>query len=756
MKRFFFLCIFIACTGFSYGLSAQTILCENHLSEKSVEIDFSNPKYIIQDSTLPPIYNSQQVFSWVNVLDEEFGIVDSVGMPCLPKITFSINLPNNAVDIDFVISDSSVDIVSLKKQIIPYQSDFSAEDTHTYYPVSFDQIFYGTNSYFVNQRVLLSNTYKIRDKLGISVTLFPYMYNPGRDELRVLKRIKMYVKYRLDGSASNAPASSVFEDYFASFFKNYTPVTSNLEPPRYLIVTPTEFNNHLQSFVDYKQSLGFNVDVIPIEPAVMSSATVKSVIQTRYNDERTRPDFVLLIGNSFKLPPAAGNPAGTDENDPVTDFPYVQLEGGTNDFEADAFIGRWPINAPTELQNIIRKTIYMEMNMQQLDKRALFISGADNSWWPKSAIMEECFEVAHEYAIDETFEPEGYTCEHRYQPYLQTVETWMAWNPLIFAYSGHGSITSMGPVYNNSNIVANTISGFNNKTYPMVFSFACKTGNFATTSNIGIEWIKGEKGGMTFLGSSVNTLNTSDVVIEKKIFGEAFFDANKRSIGKVIALGMRRYREYFWTTSEHAKRYSKSYNLLGDPSFLVRGTSCPPQYVINEDYIVVNSQKEYHASESIEIGDVFIDGNEELMLSAGDEIVFTDGFEASTGAEVEARIEDCSNNRTYEMINAGHTLDDGDMELFVPMEKQNSSLFRLYPNPTSNEITMEFIVNNIGSAQMVIYSMHGTKVYFRDFPVTAPGLQTITVPMSKVIPSGSYLVTLSVDNHIFSKKVIIR
>ena len=560
---------------------------------------------------------------------------------------------------------------------------------------------------------------------------------------------------------NGVPASSVFEDYYLSFFKNYSPVTSNLEPPRYLIVTPECFYNDVQPFADYKESIGYEVDVIPIEPEDMSSDFVKSIIYTRYQSVKYRPDYVLLIGDSTLLPPAQGYASGTNENNPITDLPYVLLEG--NDLEQDAFIGRWPIIYSDELHNIIRKTIYMEMNMQQLDKRALFVSG-DHDYWLGLVVsfMRWTFETAQEYAIEETFEPEGYTCEMRYQPYLQTVRNWMAWNPLVFAYSGHGSFTSMGPLscYDSepsSYIVENTLDEFNNDIFPMVFSFACKTGNYAHPSynNIGELWLRNLKGGVTFYGSSVSTLNTSDIVMEKKIFGEAFFDANKPSIGKVIALGKRRFRNHFLITNAQAERFSKSYNLMGDPSFLIRGLNCPPQYIINEDNIVRTNQKEYHAAERIEIGDVLIDGTSELGLSAGDEIVFVDGFETSSGAEVEARIESCG-SRDQEMLYDSSIVDYNDTELLSSMAEPEPSSFSLYPNPANNEVTIQFNAGSISIAKVVIYNMQGTTVYEKEVPIASVGIQSVFIPLEDHIPTGNYIVSLFVDNQRFSKKLIIQ
>lgn len=759
MKRLLLICIIEICVSLLIDAGAQTIHCVNRPNDGEVTIYFKNPAYKIRDTVFPQIYNQAETFSWIKVNDEEFGIIDSVGMPCLPQITFDINLPENAIDITFRLVDSTLNIVHVNREIMPYQEDFCAEDTHTFFPFSINNTFYSSNDSFCPQRAVLSNPYRIRDKLGVSVTLFPYKYSPENSEINVLEELTLLIRYSLDGETEDSSVSTVFEDYYKSFFKNYIPSATSSAPPRYLIITPKIFSDDLEPFVKYKQSIGYEVEKIFIDSEDMSSEMVKSVIQARYDNIKYRPDYVLLVGDSVDLPPYQGDATGRDEDNPVTDLPYAQLDG--DDLEVDVFIGRWPVSSNQELHNIIRKTVYMEMNTQQLAKRALFISGDDNSWWLIGDYMRYCFEVAHEYAIEETFEPEGYSCELRYQPYLNTVRDWMAWNPLIFAYSGHGSFTSMGRLYNKDYITDVFFSQCQNNTFPMVFSFACKTGNFAFYDSnrsrcIAESWIREELGGVTFLGSSVSTLTNSDIIIEKKIFGEAFFDANKRSIGKVIALGKRRYREYWSTTNSHAERFTKSYNLMGDPSLLVRGLACPSQFVINSDNIIVTDNKEYHAADRIVIGDgISLGTDSEMLLSAGIEVVFEDGFETTSNAEVEAWIENCS-TRTRDMANVIPTgKSDGEKHLDETNDITISS-FQLYPNPTSDDVIIEFSACDYGKAQMTICNLQGKIVYEKSIPITIVGKQSIPISLLNVVPYGEYVVTLLVDGQVYSKTIIIR
>lgn len=744
--------------------NAQIIICQNHYDNDYVEIEFTLPNFVLQDTILPSIYETNEKFQWIHVLNEEFGIVDSAGMPMLPKFTFNINLPSNAYDITLHLSDSNVGKINLNHRIMPYQRDFGTSDEDIEPNgifFSYNEFFYSSPDCFPRGKIHSSSTYQIREKKGVGITVFPFKYTPELSELEVTYKAKLIISYRRNGIITNTHSSAVFEDVYQDVFKNYEPPTKINSGANYLIISPPKYRRHLEPFVNYKQSIGFTIDVETTNGN--TSELIKKIIQSRYDDISLRPDYILLVGDANDIPPAEGNSSGNDVDSPVTDFPYVQLEG--DDFMPDAFIGRWPVSNDTELKNIIRKTIYMEMNMQQLEKNALFIAGDDDSWWPKCAIMRQYFESAHEYAIEETFEPEGYSCEMRYQPYLNTVINKMAWNPVLLAYSGHGSFTSMGPLYNeddNVSFITQDVLGtlFENEVFPMVFSFACKTGNYAYTENINIaeSWIRATKGGVSYLGSSVSTLNTSDKVIEKKIFGEAFFDTGKRSLAKVIALGMRRYRDFFWTTSGHSERYTKSYNLLGDPSFLVRGLACPPMLSIRGDNIVRKDRMEYSADLMIEIGNgVQIGHGAELYLTAGKEIVLQDGFEVF-GGELDTWIEGCKTDGTVLLVNSSDSYSDK-VEVRdnngVSVEKnQEYSIFRVYPSPAFTELTIDFVAECSGMAELKIFSMQGLCMRAYNIPVISVGKQKTTVSSISNLPSGIYRVVLSLENQTFSKTFI--
>ena len=54
------------------------------------------------------------------------------------------------------------------------------------------------------------------------------------------------------------------------------------------------------------------------------------------------------------------------------------------------------------------------------------------------------------------------------------------------------------------------------------------------------------------------------------------------------------------------------------------------------------------------------------------------------------------------------------------------------------------------------YNMQGIEVYEKNIPITTIGTQSINIPLSNIIPSGNYIVNLSVDDQVYKKTIIIR
>jgi len=333
---------------------------------------------------------------------------------------------------------------------------------------------------------------------------------------------------------------------------------------RYLMITPPEFDSVLSYFANYKRDIGFDVRVVTTDITGKTASSIKNYIQNQYNNVATRPVYVLLVGDTDKIPAYEGDASGKVEKNPISDLGYALLEG--NDLFADVFLGRFSVENEKQLQNIIDKTIFMETNMEHFAKKAVFIAGDEKKGAWNRLYMKNTFKAGHDVVIRNNFIPMGFDCKKLYQPAKEEVLKALNDNPVFYIYAGHGTPTSFAG--KSFELERKDISSATNTVFPIVFAFACKTGNFAQKS-IGKHFIREkEKGAVAYFGSSVNSRTNADPIIEKKIFGAAA-SKDVKCLSAMINLGMKRFAKAAGVSKKRKEIFMKSYNLLGDPSLML-------------------------------------------------------------------------------------------------------------------------------------------------------------------------------------------
>jgi hypothetical protein len=385
------LLLLISLTGFTQKNSSSIVSVSQ--SRNSITVSFNLPEYSISDTSVLKPYGISEAFKYIDI--EQLGIIDDVGYPQLPQLTVDLSIPQGASNFRVTASNTVAQTVLINRKIYPAQEDlkFNAD-------FQIDSKYYSSNGSQYNFTSQLSEPYVVFGADGISFSIFPFTYNPQLNRIVVLKQATFTITYSTSQQRSikSEYTSNVKESYLSNVFENYeaTQVRSDLGG-RYLIITAPGYENTITYFANYKRNIGYEVNAVTTNTTGTGSSSIKSYIQAQYDNTATRPDFVLLVGDHDAIP-ASGGSISYDINDPITDLHYSLLAG--DDYFADVFLGRFSVSSSPELQNIINKTIYMELNMHRFSKKAKFLAGeGDNNW------MENQLENGHDYAIDYTFNP---------------------------------------------------------------------------------------------------------------------------------------------------------------------------------------------------------------------------------------------------------------------------------------------------------------------------------------------------------------
>jgi hypothetical protein len=525
-------------------------------TSQGYHIDFALPGYQFEQVTA-----EGKEYLQINI--PEYGFIPDAGLPALPIISFNLFISSTENQPGLDIKNITTSDVLLKNKIYPFQMPWEKTNSIEERPFTINNVYYNSSGNLEQPFVQISEPFIIAGVKGVTITIYPFRYNPKEDKLYITSRgsVDILINNPVSPIADKSP---VFNQYLNKVFVNYESTSSRLTS-KYLIITDPSFEAGMQPFVTHKISKGFEVDMFNTTVTGNTTTAIKNFIQTRYNDPLTKPEYILLVGDVAQIPAWTGTGEGT----PKTDVNYVQLEGG--DYFADAFLGRFSIANATELQNAINKSIYMENMIGTLTKKNIYMASEDNY---------QVSEGTHNYVISTYFEPAGYTnlklYSHTYNATTQQLINALNDNQIFAIYSGHGSETSWadGPVLSQQQV-----RDLTNTWYPHVYSFACVTGSYQISECFGETWLRTDNGASTFYGSSVNSYWDEDDILERRLIKAMFEDGLTRVTPMFDMAKIYLVNYYGGTIGQGTTtlRYVEMYNLMGDPSMPVveMGPPCP-------------------------------------------------------------------------------------------------------------------------------------------------------------------------------------
>ena len=518
-----------------------------------------------------PQYEMTNVFeeghSYLNLNIPSYGKTFEPGLPELPLISFNMFIPLSGESPQVEIINTSKSEMLLDEKIYPKQEPWPKLSPLPERPFKINNVYYNSNGKEYPD-ITISKPFIISGVKGVIVTIHPFNYNPKKNILKIMNS----ASFRILLNSPLLPVSDVskvFDKYFDRIFVNYESVKPK-SSMRYLIITAPAFETALNSFAEHKNNAGFSVDMFTTSTTGSTKEQIKDFIQQRYDNQTTKPDFILLVGDVNQIPSWNGSGDGS----PNTDLNYSLLEG--NDYFADVFVGRFSVSNASELQHIIDKSTFMENYIGTLDKKNVFMASTDN--WQIS-------EGTHNYVIDNYFDPAGYDnlklYTHTYNATTQQLIDALNDNKQFAIYSGHGYEYGWadGPPLSQSDV-----NSLVNTWYPFVFSFACLTGSYQESECFGETWIRTEHGGSAFYGSSVTSYWDEDDILERKIF-QSMFEDDLTRITPMFNQGKIYLVDYYGGINGTTLRYLEMYNLMGDPSLPLKmqipPDNTPPDPVVN-------------------------------------------------------------------------------------------------------------------------------------------------------------------------------
>lgn len=514
--------------------------------------------------TTLPVTTERGAFAAVEM--EEEGFTSVIGAPRLPILRRLIDLPLGAECI-VRVEDPIFREVVLDAPVLPLQPPrpkSGPEPAFAYDAAAYARSGYGDGALARVEEIGMARAHRLAE-----IVVEPVDYDPARNTILILESATI----RIDFAGADEAATEAHRDRYGVdlFDRAVARAALNGVGERYLpsgeigylvISTPALYGDaNLANLLAWKTQKGLHVTHVSTDVTGATKELIKAYIQNAFDTWDIPPTFVLLVGDTPAMPHWTGQGVGT----PPTDLNYALLAG--TDYLPDLAIGRFSVTNPSELQNIVAKTLSFEQvgwtGNDDWEKHATFMASEDNY---------TVSEGTHNYVISTYLQPLGYAYDklysHTYNATTQQVRDALNAGRSQATYSGHGADTywADGPPFYQTDV-----RNLTNTVYPFVQSYACITGNFPITECFSETWIRAPRAGVACMASSVNSYWTEDDILEKRVY-EGFYNDQYPShlvdqtwIGGMMLYGKLRYYEHFGNTTT-TRRYLEMYNLMGDPS----------------------------------------------------------------------------------------------------------------------------------------------------------------------------------------------
>ena len=517
------------------------------------------------------------------VIDAPFaGRIMEKGAPDLVKLATSIIIPDKGKMKVNVIDSNYVEIDHVR--IAPSKGNLLRTQDPDKIPYTYGKA-YKKDAFYPSTLAEVTDAYIIRDFRGQAVVAYPFQYNPVRNILRVYTDItvKVYKNGNKKGKNEFDRGKDLkynelqrdFKEVYSRQFLNYDYMEKNtsssvssamytsLNDPigNMLIVCYSSFMDEMADFVTWKESIGYNVDLVNYT-TIGSSSALKTYVANYYNSNGLT--YLLLVGDHAQVPTSSTSAGDSDNN-------YGYIVG--SDHYLDIFVGRFSAETEAHVTTQVDRTIYYE---RDLSSSATWFRKAVGMGSSEGPGHDNEYDYQHINNILTDLSGYGYTTytNHQSGGTAANLASLVNAGTGTMFYCGHGSITAWtcGWTFSTTNVDALT----NEDELPFIFSVACVVGNFKNYTCFCESWLRATNGGtptgaVAHCGSTINQSWEPPMDAQDEM-ADILVAAGKRTFGGVFVNGL---FEMIDLNGSGGESMADTWTCFGDPSVQLRTPGTP-------------------------------------------------------------------------------------------------------------------------------------------------------------------------------------
>lgn len=393
---------------------------------------------------------------------------------------------------------------------------------------------------------------------------FPLHWNPTAGTLTVAAHSRFTFDH---GGAMSTPMDLTIEraNSAAVALLNWTAIQPGVSinwnqfQGDFLFVCPVDWMADLAPLVKQKKALGYAVTVVNFLSSGVSCAQLKQAIQSWYAGTRPGDDhYCLLVGASGSAPYCL------DPNGQLSDKTLSSVDG---DGEPEIFLGRLYVTSAAELQSQVKKILDYETGPQvNNDGNVLLVAHHQQDQDFDFVSYHEAVRTASYAQVTPVFS----TC-YGTNPFLgnNDITGAIVSGVGVVAYMGHGEPDGWlhWNYFDQSFANADAMALANGSLTPVVWSFACQTGDPRSGSSLANGFMKNTQGGaVSFYGAVDQTYGSVVHVLEDSLF-QAVYGRGVTRHGQAVALA-----EHAVVVADSLFGFDAAYKymLYGDPAMTVK------------------------------------------------------------------------------------------------------------------------------------------------------------------------------------------
>jgi gingipain R len=746
MVKNYLLFIFVLISSASFNAQEIQLLSE---SASSNVLQQNVPTYIQKTK----IVNGTEYHDF-STLSSVFTM--EAGMPAMPMYTESLNIAASGVPTIEVTFDSyteyqNVSVLpskgSLKRNVSP--ADIAYEFGSTY----------SQNAFYPGQIAKAGNPFIFRNTRGITVSFFPYQYNPVTKVLRVYKNISVHVTVNpaIAGdnelSLSKEEKSEEYKAMYRNLYANMPAYLPLQDEGELLIITPSSYLPSLQPMIDWKVERGIKTTVVTLDQTGSDPISIKSYI-TSFFAANPNLVYIQLVGDHEQLPTFSYGTTGANE-ELYSDSYYGQILG--TDLFPELMVGRLS-GTISDVEAMVQKVVEYET------------APADGDWMIKAAGIgsnegmgfgdDGEADWQHLRNIGDKLTAYGYNQIYEFydgahgindlsgSPTAGSISEALNSGVGILNYTGHGATEIMSTGSYSSN---NVYSLLNAGQYPFVISVACNNGTFVGGNSLCEVFTtvrqssdNSPAGAIASCGSSIlmawsEPMQTQDEMAE--LITRSDLSNNKTTLGGLFYNGQISMLEDY-DQSNTAEEVMQTWIFFGDPSVTFRSAVPTAIYASHEEEISISGADIHIASNT----------SDALVSITQNNILVGNGFTVDGLATITIPTLLTEDLLKVTIVKQNTIPYRGSVNVSSSLGVNTSDkMFAVYPNPASEALFIKNIGNAMGDATVKLIDSNG-RIIFEKTNVSFS--EDYSLPVSG-LSSGIYILSVNGQNFNEIKKIAI-